>query len=63
MSHVLSLLKGQETPKSVFLCFVRCLQHSATICMNSNDRIVFVIEAVFFCKIRNELVGVSGSNG
>jgi len=63
MSHVLSLLKGQETPKSIFLYFVRCSQHSAIICTNSNDRMVFVIEAVFFCKIRNELVGISGSNG
>jgi len=63
MSHAQSLLKGQETPKSVFLCFVRRSQHSAIICMNSNDRMVFVIEAAFLCKIRNELVGISGSNG
>jgi hypothetical protein len=63
MSRVLSLMKGQETPKSVFLCFVRCSQHSAVTYMNSNDRIVFVIESVFFCKIINEVVGISGSNG
>jgi hypothetical protein len=59
MSHSLSLPNGQATPNSVFVCFVRFSQQIANICISSTDRMIFLFEAVFFCKIGNEVVGVS----